>query len=73
MEHRHPGGRRAWSVRFAEVERAISGISRRMLALKLEWDGLLVRTVHTGVLPRAEYTVTEMAQELPNSLLELTD
>jgi DNA-binding HxlR family transcriptional regulator len=40
---------------------------------KLERDGLLVRTVHPVVPPKVEYTLTEMAQELHQSLLELTD
>src|SRR3954463_8133272 len=63
-------------VRFTELERSISGISRRMLTLKLrklERDGLLIRTVHPVVPPKVEYTLTEMAQELHKSLLELTD
>src|SRR5258708_36817101 len=63
-------------VRFTELERSIRGISRRMLTLKLrklERDGLLIRTVHPVVPPKVEYTLTEMAQELHKSLLELTD
>jgi DNA-binding HxlR family transcriptional regulator len=62
-------------VRFTELERSIKGISRRMLTLKLRKlgrDGLLVRTVYPVVPPRVEYTLTEMAQELHASLLELT-
>ncbi len=34
---------------------------------------MLVRTVHPVVPPRVEYTLTEMAQELYESLLGLTD
>jgi DNA-binding HxlR family transcriptional regulator len=63
-------------VRFTELERSIRGISRRMLTLtlrKLERDGLLVRTVYPVVPPKVEYTLTEMAKELHQSLLELTD
>jgi len=63
-------------VRFTELERSITGISRRMLTLKLrklERDGLLVRTVHPVVPPKVEYTLTEMARELHESLLGLTD
>jgi DNA-binding HxlR family transcriptional regulator len=60
-------------VRFTELERSIRGISRRTLKLrKLERDGLLVRNVHPVVPPKVEYTLTEMAQELHKSLLELT-
>ena len=63
-------------VRFTELERSIRGISRRMLTLtlrKLERDGLLVRTVYPVVPPKVEYTLTEMAKELHQSLLELTE
>ncbi|MBW5480623.1 winged helix-turn-helix transcriptional regulator [Streptomyces bambusae] len=58
-------------VRFTELERTITGISRRMLTLnlrKLERDGLLVRTVHPTVPPRVEYRLTPMAQELRATL-----
>ena len=63
-------------VRFTELERSIRGISRRMLTLtlrQLERDGLLIRAVYPVVPPKVEYTLTEMAQELHQSLLELTD
>jgi DNA-binding HxlR family transcriptional regulator len=63
-------------VRFTELERSITGISRRMLTLKLrklERDGLLVRTVHPVVPPKVEYTLTDMARELHTSLLQLAD
>ncbi|WP_328393538.1 winged helix-turn-helix transcriptional regulator [Nocardia sp. NBC_00416] len=62
-------------VRFTELERSIRGISRRMLTLKLrrlERDGLLTRTVYPTVPPKVEYTLTEMARELHESLLTLT-
>jgi DNA-binding HxlR family transcriptional regulator len=62
-------------VRFTELERAVEGISRRMLTLnlrKLERDGLLVRTVYPTVPPRVEYTLTDIARELHESLVSLT-
>ncbi|NEE04311.1 winged helix-turn-helix transcriptional regulator [Phytoactinopolyspora halotolerans] len=62
-------------IRFTELERAVNGISRRMLTLtlrKLERDGLLVRTVYPTVPPRVEYSLTDMARELHASLLTLT-
>ncbi|GAA1220778.1 winged helix-turn-helix transcriptional regulator [Prauserella alba] len=62
-------------VRFTELERAIDGISRRMLTLtlrKLERDGLLVRTVYPTVPPKVEYTLTDMARELHRTLVDLT-
>ncbi|MFJ6540218.1 winged helix-turn-helix transcriptional regulator [Streptomyces sp. NPDC091385] len=61
-------------VRFTELERAIAGISRRMLTLnlrKLERDGLLVRTVYPTVPPKVEYTLTPMARELHATLAGL--
>ncbi|WP_250562304.1 winged helix-turn-helix transcriptional regulator [Sphaerisporangium fuscum] len=63
-------------VRFSELERGITGISRRMLTLnlrKLEREGLLVRTVYPTVPPKVEYTCTEMALELCETLFALVD
>lgn len=63
-------------VRFTELERAMEGVSRRMLTLtlrKLERDGLLHRKVYPTVPPKVEYTLTEMARELYETLLSLTN
>ncbi|RMI31221.1 winged helix-turn-helix transcriptional regulator [Nocardia stercoris] len=63
-------------VRFTELERAVTGISRRMLTLnlrKLERDGLLIRTVYPTVPPKVEYTLTPIARELHATLLTLTE
>jgi DNA-binding HxlR family transcriptional regulator len=63
-------------VRFTELERSIDGISRRMLTLtlrNLERDGLLTRTVYATVPPKVEYALTDIARELHQSLLSLTD
>lgn|SRR5690606_202558 len=62
-------------VRFTELERRVKGISRRMLTLtlrNLERDGLLIRTVYPTVPPKVEYTATDMAKELYDSLQALT-
>ncbi|MGH3486563.1 MAG: winged helix-turn-helix transcriptional regulator [Actinopolymorphaceae bacterium] len=62
-------------IRFTELERHITGISRRMLTLtlrRLERDGLLVRTVYPTVPPKVEYTLTDMARELCQTLATLT-
>ncbi|MEU1021607.1 helix-turn-helix domain-containing protein [Streptomyces sp. NPDC005904] len=62
-------------IRFTELERAIEGISRRMLTLtlrNLERDGLLKRTVHPTVPPKVEYELTSVAHELHGTLLQLT-
>ncbi|MGA5731139.1 winged helix-turn-helix transcriptional regulator [Streptomyces seoulensis] len=63
-------------VRFTELERAVEGISRRMLTLnlrRLERDGLLTRTVYPTVPPKVEYSLTSMAQELHSSLTGLVE
>ncbi|MFM9442486.1 winged helix-turn-helix transcriptional regulator [Streptomyces acidiscabies] len=60
--------------RFTELERAVKGISRRMLTLtlrNLERDGLLTRTVYPTVPPKVEYMATPMALELYESLVLL--
>ncbi len=62
-------------VRFTEFERKITGISRRMLTRTLralERDGLLVRTVHTTVPVKVEYSLSAIAVELCSSLVVLT-
>jgi DNA-binding HxlR family transcriptional regulator len=61
----------AGPVRFSQLERLVEGISRRMLTLtlrNLERDGLLIRTVYPTVPPKVEYTATEMARELHDTL-----
>lgn len=62
-------------IRFTELERAIEGISRRMLTLtlrNLERDGLLKRTIYPTVPPKVEYAATPMATELHAHLVGLT-
>ncbi|MFG1343508.1 helix-turn-helix domain-containing protein [Xanthobacter autotrophicus DSM 431] len=57
------GGR----ARFSELERAVPGISQRMLSstLKnLERDGLVVREVFPEVPPRVEYEMTGLGRSL---------
>lgn len=57
------GGR----ARFSELERAVPGISQRMLAVtlrSLERDGLVTREVFPEVPPRVEYEVTELGRSL---------
>jgi DNA-binding HxlR family transcriptional regulator len=60
-------GLAAGRIRFTELERAIEGISRRMLTVnlrKLERDGLLVRTAYPTVPPKVQYRLTPIAREL---------
>jgi DNA-binding HxlR family transcriptional regulator len=63
-------------IRFTDLERAIDGISRRMLTLtlrNLERDGLITRKVYATVPPKVEYELTAIAHELYESLVGLTD
>jgi len=53
--------------RFSELERAIPGISQKMLIQQLrqmEQDGIVVRIVHHEVPPRVEYHLTDWGQAL---------
>lgn len=62
-------------VRFAELERSLHGISRRMLTLtlrELEENGLLTRTVYPTVPPKVEYAATDEARELYAQLTGLS-
>ncbi|WP_167098617.1 helix-turn-helix domain-containing protein [Mycobacterium sp. DL592] len=51
------------SLRFNAVQRAVVGISHRMLTVtlrKLERDGLVRRTVHPEAAPHTEYELTPL-------------
>jgi len=66
------GGR----ARFSQLERAIPGISQRMLSstLKtLERDGLVIREVFPEVPPRVEYEITELGKSLLLPMQRLVD
>jgi DNA-binding HxlR family transcriptional regulator len=65
------GGR---TLRFSDLERAIPGVSQKMLTQQLrqlERDGILTRTVHPEVPPRVEYHLTEWGQSLCPALDQL--
>jgi DNA-binding HxlR family transcriptional regulator len=54
-------------LRFSELERAIPGVSQKMLSQQLrelERDGIVRRTVHPEVPPRVEYTLTDVGRAL---------
>src|SRR5881397_663711 len=60
--------------RFSELERAISGISQKMLTQQLrqmERDGIVRRIVHHQVPPKVEYSLTDWGQALCPVLDEL--
>jgi DNA-binding HxlR family transcriptional regulator len=67
-----PGGR----ARFSELERAIPGISQRMLTVtvrSLERDGLLTRELFPDVPPRVEYELTALGRSLLLPMQGLVD
>lgn len=62
--------------RFRELERAIPGISQRMLTVttKRLWrDGLVERTVHPTIPPQVEYRLTATGRSLAGVVEGLAD
>ena len=58
---------RRQALRFSDLERAISGISQKMLTQQLrqmESDGIVHRIVHHQVPPKVEYGLTDWGQAL---------
>lgn len=54
-------------LRFSDLERAIPGISQKMLAQQLrqmEKDAIVRRIVHPQVPPKVEYRLTDWGQAL---------
>ncbi|WP_422739098.1 winged helix-turn-helix transcriptional regulator [Micromonospora sp. WMMD729] len=62
--------------RFRQLQRAIHGISQRMLTLtvrRLERDGLVLRTVYPSVPAQVDYRLTETGASLTHLVKALTD
>ncbi|GAA3418858.1 winged helix-turn-helix transcriptional regulator [Streptosporangium vulgare] len=62
--------------RFRELQRAVPGISQRMLTLtvrRLERDGLISRTVHAVVPPQVDYELTPTGHSLTHLVRALAD
>lgn len=60
--------------RFAELRRAVGGVSERMLSqtLKdLEADGFVLRTAHQVVPPRVDYELTPLGVEAAGHVVAL--
>ena len=63
-------------LRFSELERAIPGISQKMLIQQLrelERDGIVFRKVYPEVPPKVEYGLTEWGQALCPALDQLLE
>ena len=63
-------------LRFRQLQRAVGGISQRMLTLtvrRLERDGLVHRTVYPTVPAQVDYRLTEMGASLTHLLKALAD
>jgi DNA-binding HxlR family transcriptional regulator len=62
--------------RFRQLQRAIAGISQRMLTLtvrRLERDGLVLRTVYPTVPAQVDYRLTETGASLTHLVKALAD
>ena len=63
-------------LRFRQLQRAVGGVSQRMLTLtvrRLERDGLVRRTVYPTVPAQVDYRLTEMGASLTHLLKALAD
>jgi DNA-binding HxlR family transcriptional regulator len=64
------------TMRFSELQRAIEGITPRMLTVTLrtlERDGLVTRTVYPVVPPRVEYDLTPIGGTLLEAVTPLVE
>jgi DNA-binding HxlR family transcriptional regulator len=62
------------TLRFSDLDRAIPGISQKMLTQQLrqlERDRMVTRIVHPSVPPKVEYHLTEWGQSLCPALDQL--
>ena len=63
-------------LRFSELERAIPGVSQKMLIQQLrdlERDGIVQRTVYPQVPPKVEYRLTDWGQAMCPALDSLLE
>ena len=61
-------------MRYNEIQRAVDGISQRMLTLtlkELERDGIVTRTMYPTIPPRVDYTLTPLGKKLMEPLRAL--
>ena len=53
--------------RFNELRKSLDGVSQKVLTdslRQLESDGIILRTVYPEVLPRVEYSLTELGESM---------
>lgn len=63
-------------LRFNALQRAVVGISHRMLTVtlrKLERDGLVERTLYSGVPPHTEYSLTDLGSSFINPVMAVAN
>ena len=63
-------------LRFSELERAIPGVSQKMLTQQLrelERDGLVDRTIYPQIPPKVEYQLTDWGEALCPTLDSLLE
>jgi DNA-binding HxlR family transcriptional regulator len=61
-------------VRFNALRRLIPAVTQRMLTnqlRELEADGLVIRTVYSGVPPKVEYSLSELGRSMEPLLVAL--
>jgi hypothetical protein len=59
-------------MRFNALQRAVAGISHRMLTViprTLERDGLVLRATHTGMSPHTSYELTPLGISFINLVM----
>ena len=64
------------TLRFSELQRAVPGVSPRMLTRtlrQLERDGMIKRTLQAGVPPRTDYQLTELGTTALGPVRALSD
>lgn len=64
------------TLRFAQLRRAVDGVSERMLAQTLQWleeDGMVTRTAHAVVPPHVDYALTPLGHEAADRVRNLAD
>ena len=62
-------------LRFSELERAIPGVSQKMLIQQLrdlEHDGIVERMVYPQVPPKVEYRLTAWGKAVPSGMNPMT-